>query len=241
MNIQRLSETEKDLAIQKIVKKGIITSGDRFRKIMDIKRVCTFRTLFFGVGDCLFIGLLIAVCLWMLLMQADPQVIIGIIFTISPFAYITLYALTTWKEHVIQLYEVKMTCRYTFRQISAIRMMYFSGINMILNVLMLSWLLTFKLSFVLFWKAMGLSFAAVFLYGVIMLIFRIKGKPYLTAAFPPALWVTVNALVIAFYGEQMEQMLLDLAGVLVFIIAVVMCVIYFAVLFHFFVSRTGEE
>ena len=241
MNIQRLSETERNLAIQKIVKKGIITPGDRFRKIMDIKRVCTFRTLFFGVGDCLFIGLLIAVCLWMLLMQADSQVIICIIFTISPFAYISLYALTTWKEHVIQLYEVKMTCRYTFRQISAIRMIYFSGINMILNVLMLFWLLTFKLSASLFWKAMGLSFAAVFLYGAIMLIFQIKGKPYLTAAFPPALWGTINALVIAFYGERMEQMLLGLAGVLVFITAVVMCLIYFAALFHFFISRTGEE
>ena len=241
MNIQRLSETEKDHAIRKIVKKGIITPGDRFRKIMDIKRVCTFRTLFFGVGDCLFIGLLIAVCLWMLLMQADPQVIICIIFTISPFAYISLYALTTWKEHVIQLYEVKMTCRYTFKQFSAFRMMYFSGINMILNVLMLFWLLTFKLSVVLFWKAMGLSFAAVFLYGAIMLIFQIRGKPWLTAAIPPALWVTINALVIAFYGERMEQMLLDLAGVLVLIIAVAMCMIYFAALFHFFESRTGEE
>lgn len=241
MNIQRLSETERDLAIQKIIKKGIITPGDRLRKIMDIKRVCTFRTLFFGMGDCLFIGLLIAVCLWMLLMQADPQVIICIIFTISPFAYISLYALTTWKEHVIQLYEVKMTCRYTFRQFSAFRMMYFSGINMVLNVLMLSWLLTFKITVVLFWKAMGLSFAAVFLYGAIMLIFQIKGKPYLTAAFSPAFWITINALVITFYGEQMEQMLLDLAGVLVLIIAVVMCLIYFAALLHFFESRTGEE
>ena len=241
MNIQRLSESERDIAIQKIIKKGIITPGDRFRKIMDIKRVCTFHTLFFGVGDCVFIGLLIAVCLWMLLMQADPQVVICIIFTISPFAYISLYALTTWKEHVIQLYEVKMTCRYTFRQFDAFRMMYFSGINMILNVLMLFWLLTFKLSVVLFWKAMGLSLAAVFLYGAIVLIFQIKGKPYLTAVFPPAFWGTINALVIAFYGEKMEQMLLDLAGVLVFIIAVVMCMVYFVALFHFFVSRTGEE
>ena len=241
MNIQRLSENEKDIAIQKIINKGIITPGDRFRKIMDIKRVCTFRTMFFGVGDCLFIGLLIAVCLWMLLIQADSQVIICIIFAISPFAYISSYVLTTWKEHVIQLYGVKMTCRYTIRQISAFRMMYFSGINMILNVLMLIWLLTFKLSAVWFWKAMGLSFAAVFLYGSIMLIFQIRGKTYLTAALPPALWVTVNALVIAFYGEQTEQMLLDLAGILVLIIAVTMCIVYFASLFHFFISRTWEE
>lgn len=241
MNIQKLSETEKDLAISEIVKKGVIKPTDKYRKMLEMKRVCTFRTLFFGVGDCIFLGLLIAVCIWLFLIQAGSQVIVCMIFAVSPFAYIASYLLTTWKEHLLQLYDVKMTCRYTIRQISAFRMLYFSGINVFLNVLILSLLMRCWFSAIVFWKILGLSFASIFLYGVIMLIFQIKGKPYLTTILPPVLWGTINTFVIAFYGERLEKILLNLAESLVFIIAIAIFVIYLIALFAFFISKTKGE
>ncbi len=241
MNIQKLSEAEKDSAISEIVEKGVIKPGDRFRKMLEVRRVCTFRTLFFGVGDCFLLGILIAACIWLLLIQAGSQVIICMVFAVSPFAYIASYLLTSWKEHRLQLYDIKMTCRYTVRQVSAFRMIFFSGTNMFLNVLMLSLLMWFQLPDIAFWKVTGLSFASIFLYGMIMLVFQIKGMPYLTMVLPPVLWGVINTFVIAFYGEGLEAVLLDLAGSLVFIITVIVFVGYLIALFVFFISKTREE
>ncbi|MCM1048603.1 MAG: hypothetical protein NC433_09265 [Clostridiales bacterium] len=237
-NIHKLSENEKDIAISEIVKKGIIKPSDKLREILDVKHICTFHTIFFGVEDCLFLGLLIAACLWFFLIQADSQVIVCLIFAFSPFAYIVSYLLTAWKEHLLQLYEVKMTCKYTIRQISAFRMIYFSGFNIFLNVLLLSALIKFWFSAVIFWKILGLSFSAVFLYGVIMLVFQIKGKLYLTIIFPPALWGIVNAWVIAFYGEKLEGALLNLAGGLLIAIMAAVFMIYLITLFTFLISTS---
>lgn len=241
MSIQKLSEAEKDFAISEIVEKGVIKPGDRFRKMLEAGRACTFRTLFFGVGDCFLLGILIAVCIWLLLIQADSQVIVCMVFAVSPFAYIASYLLTAWKEHRLQLYDIKMTCKYTVRQIYAFRMIYFSGINIFLNVLMLSLLMHFRLPVIDFWKILGLSFASIFLYGIIMLVFQIRGMPYLTMMLPPLLWGMLNAFVIAFYGEKLETMLLNLAGSLVFMMTVMVFAGYLIALFVFFISKTGEE
>lgn len=241
MNIQKLSEAEKDLAISEIIKKGVISPRDKLGKMLEMKHACTFRTLFFGVGDCLFIGLIAAVCLWLFVIQSGSQVMVCMIFAASPFAYIAAYLLTAWKERLLQLYDIKMTCRYTLRQIFAFRMIYFSGINILLNVLILSLFMRFWFSAVVFWKVMGLSFTAVFLYGAITLCFQIKGRPYLSTIFPPALWGTISVLVTAFYGEELEKILLNLAGSLVLIIIAAAFVIYLVALFAFFISNTRGE
>ena len=86
MSIQKLSEAEKNFAISEIVEKGVVKPGDKFRKMLEVGRVCTFHTLFFGVGDCFLLGLLIAACIWLLLIQAGSQVIICMVFAVSPFA-----------------------------------------------------------------------------------------------------------------------------------------------------------
>lgn len=241
MNIQKLSETEKDLAISEIIRRGVISPRDKLGKMLEVRRTCTFHTLFFGVGDCLFIGLIAAVCVWMFLIHSGSQVIVCMIFAASPIAYIAAYLLTAWKERLLQLYDIKMTCRYTLRQIFAIRMVYFSGINILLNVLILFLFMRYWFSAVAFWKVMGLSFTAVFLYGAITLCVQIKGKPYLSTILPPVLWGTISVLVTALYGEELEKMLLNLAGSLVLIITVAVLVIYLIAMFAFFISRNKGE
>ena len=56
MSMQKLSEAEKDFAISEIVEKGVVKPGDKFRKMLEVGSVCTFHTLFFGVGDCFLLG-----------------------------------------------------------------------------------------------------------------------------------------------------------------------------------------
>lgn len=74
-----------------------------------------------------------------------------------------------------------------------------------------------------------------------MLVFQIKGMPHLTTILPPVLWGMINAFVIAFYGEKLETMLLNLAGSLVFTITVIAFSGYLIALFVFFISKAREE
>lgn len=236
-NTDKLSTTEKDLAIRKIVQQGVVTPWDRLRKIFNMNSVCSLQILFFGVGDCLFLSILIAACLWMFIIQLDSRIIVCMIFGISPFAYIALYALTSWKEHILYLYEMRMTCKYTIKQITIVRMIYFSAINMILNVLILACFSQFFNAHIELWKVIGLSFTSVFLYGSIMLLVQLKKNTFWASIVTPVFWIAFNAAIVLFYGARIEHILLNLTNSLVISFAVVSLVLYFFVLFHYSLSK----
>lgn len=233
MNTWKLSEIEKESAIQNIVRRGTVSPADRIKALLDAGKTCPFGVLFFGVGDCLFLGVLITVCLWLFFLQWNTQMILCSVFALSPFAYISSFLLTTWKEHIVQLYEVKMSCHYTIRQITALRMIYFSLGNMFLNTAALLLFVPARAAFIPFWKTLGLSFSSLFLYGVILLLFQIRGSLRLSAAMPPLAWILLNCSVAMYYGERMEKMLLNLAGGLVFILVAATCMAYLLMLYSF--------
>ena len=230
MNIQTLPETEKELAIRAIIARGLVTPGGRLRKLAGLWRACAFRTLFFGAGDCLALGLLLAACLWGLLAQADPRLLACLAFAVSPFAYTASHLLTVWKEHMTQLYEMKMTCRYTIRQVGALRMVYFSGLNLLLNTASLSVLSRFCFPGAALWRLLGLSFTAVFLYGILLLLCQLFLRPGLRAAAPPLLWGAACTLLLGRYGVRAERFLLSLPGLVVAAAALVSLLIYLAAL-----------
>lgn len=240
MNTWKLSEIEKEKAIENIVKHGVVTPADRIRELREVSRACPFRVLFFGASDCLFLGVLITVCLWLFLLSFDTKIILCSVFALSPFAYISSYFLTAWKEHIVQLYEVKMSCHYTIRQVTALRMMYFSLGNMLINTVCLYLFIQTQTILIPFWKTLGLSFSSLFLYGAIMLFFQIKGKLYLSIAIPPFVWGLLNLAVIMLYGEQLEKLFLNLAGGLVLIILLVTCVVYLFMLYSFSTTKYAE-
>lgn len=237
MSTWKLSETEKENAIHNIVRNGVVSPADKIKEFLNAGKRCRLHVLFFGVGDCLFLGILITVCLWLLLLQFHIQTILCSVFACSPFAYIALFFLTTWKEHMVQLYEMKMSCHYTIRQVTAWRMIYFGFGNMLINTAVLALFVHMQNSFVPFWKTLGLSFASLFLYGIMMLFFQIKGRLYLSVAIPPVIWTVLNLLVILNYGVQVEKVLLNLANGLVLVFLFVTCMAYLVMLYSFSTTK----
>ena len=137
MNIEMLSEDKKNLAIQEIIEKGILSPRDRFRKLTAAFRFCLPRYLFFDMGDCIFIGLLAAFIGWVLLWRVNDNFLCCSLLVASPFAYMAIYLLTTWKEYQQQMYEMKMVCFFDLYQVTALRMLYFSSLNIVLNFIIL--------------------------------------------------------------------------------------------------------
>lgn len=233
LNDLKLSETQKEAAIQNIVKQGVISPSDRIRKLINVALKCPFRILFFGVGDCLFIGVLITACLWLFLMQLDTQVILCCVFALSPFAYIISFLLTSWKEYALQLYEIRSSCRYTMHQVTALRMICFSFINMMINAAALLLLVKMQAAFIPFWKALSLSFSSLFIYGVIMLFFHIKGKSFLSALIPPMLWCAFSLAAVMWCGSRIEVLLTGMAGGAVVSLLIAACAAYLLIFYTF--------
>lgn len=237
----KLSETEKETAIRNIVRNGVVSPADRRKEFLEIWKLCRFHILFFGVGDCLFLGILVTVCLWLFLMQLQTRTILCSVFAFSPFAYIAIFLFTSWKERILQLYEIKMSCHYTIRQVTALRMIYFSFGNMCINTVLLTLFVQTQNRLLPFWKTLGLSFTSLFLYGILMLFFQIKGKESLSVAVPPILWGLLNLLVVFNYGIQVENILLNLADGLVLLFLGLTCLVYVFLLYSFSITKYGEE
>ena len=241
MNTWKLSETEKEKAIQNIVQHGVVSPADKIKEILDVSRSCSFRILFFGVEDCLFLGILITICLWFFLLQFHTKTILCSVFALSPFAYISCFVLTTWKEHLVQLYEVKMSCHFTIRQVIALRMIYLSLGNMLINTIALSFFVQTQNTVIPFWKTLGLSFTSLFLYGIFLLFFQIKGRMYLSVAVPSVIWGVCNLFITIYYGNRLEKMLLSLTDTVVFIIVSCSLIAYVFMLYYFFTTKYKEE
>ena len=237
----RSSETQRETAIQNIVKQGVISPADKIRKLINVALECPFRVMFFGIGDCLFLGVLITTCLWLFLMQLDTKVILCCVFALSPFAYIISFLLTSWKEYALQLYEIRSSCRYTMRQITALRMICFSFINMIINAAALLLLVKMQAAFIPFWKALGLSFSSLFIYGVIMLFFHIKGNSFLAALIPPATWCIVSLAAVTLCGSRIESLLTDMAGGCVIALLTTACAAYMLIFYAFSTADRSPE
>lgn len=241
MNTWKLSETEKEKAIQNIVRQGVVSPVDKIKEAVNVSRACSFRILFFGVQDCLFLGVLITVCLWLFLLQFNIKTILCSVFALSPFAYISCFALATWKEHLVQLYEIKMSCHFTIRQVIALRMIYLSFGNMLINIIVLSLMVKTQTAVIPFWKTLGLSFTSLFLYGILMLLFQVKGQIYLSVSIPAIIWVLCNLFITIYCGKQAERLLLNLTDTLILIIVSCSFIAYLFMLYYFFTARDKEE
>lgn len=241
MNIEMLSEDKKNLAIQEIIDKGIVSPHDRLRKLAGAFRFCIPKYLFFDMGDCIFIGLLAAFIGWVLLWRVNDNFLCCSLLVASPFAYMAIYLLTTWKEYQQQMYEMKMVCFFDLYQVTALRMLYFSSLNIVLNFIILFSERSFFHSDTLFWRLLGISFSAIFLYGLLLILFQLKGQGRKSFILPPSLWIVANSIAFIFLKEHIEKFIMELSVYIVYTVTVVLLLLYLAALYIYMIAGKGGK
>ena len=242
MNTEMLSEDKKALAIQEIIEKGIPSPRDRFRKLAAAFRFCLPRYLFFDMGDCIFIGLLAAFIGWVGLWRINGSFLCCSLLFASPFAYMAVWLLTAWKEYRQQMYELKMVCFFDLYQVTALRMLYFSSLNLVLNFLILWSGRSFFHAELLFWRLLGISFSAIFLYGLLLILFQLRGRGRKALILPPFLWIVANCTAFIFWNEHMEKFILELSVSIVYAAAAGLLLLYLAALsLYMTAGKEGKE
>lgn len=127
---------QRDRAVAAILAQGLPPREPLGKRILRTARTLPPSVLFFGVGDCLFLAVLLAlVCLppaaWAV---AQREALPSLLFLFSPALYALLQGLTQWKEEMSHMLEWKQACRISLPTLTAWRMLVFGGVAVVLCV-----------------------------------------------------------------------------------------------------------
>ncbi len=205
LDIPMPSEQEKQAAIAQIVAKGYKSKRSVFSLFAEMKDIFAFRNLFFGVGDCICLTLMIVFILYTFLFSVGKQYLYTCIFTSSPVLYLTAWLLTLRKEYFSQTLELQNVCKYTPVHITALRLLFFSLLSMLADIPVAAiGSLFFRAEFA---NLLLLSFCSLFLYAVLQLIALMFIRTRYAAVFLPFLWAGICLLPIVLAEMQWEKIL----------------------------------
>ena len=208
MNIPMPDENEKSVAIETILAKGLIRRKSLFQQLNELYRNIGLRRIFWDITDIMVITFMSTLLLVFVLKDliAQKSMVFGILFAISPFMFLFLSLITEAKERMTGLYELKMTCKYTIRQISAFRMLCFSGAGMAFSGL-ISVTLAFWDGNQEFWQILVISLCALFLYSLLMIAAMNRLHRNWSYYVPSIVWALLSILPLKLFGEQWESFL----------------------------------
>lgn len=173
---------EKERSIAAILSGGMPRPQRLTRASAELLLQLNFREIFFGVEDCLFISTLLAILCYLFPVtgaMAQSSSLYSFLFFISPLFYGSLHLLTVWKETMSGLYEWKMTCRCSLRQLTVLRMLIFGGVSVLATVAanVGLWLWIGRQLPLL--RMMGLSFSSLVLFALMQLAWETAILPKL--------------------------------------------------------------
>ena len=187
------TEDEKQRAVAGILDAALPRRVSFARELWAILEQVGPRGLLFGGGDCLALSLLIwALCLLPALALAGANGSLApALFLFSPLLYGALSLLTGWKNLQTGLWEWSCTFRISARMVTALRMLCFGALSVLVCVPAnwALWLFAGR-ELPLGWM-LSLSLASLFLYGALSLFCqRMRGMAGLVGA--PACWVLLG-------------------------------------------------
>ena len=241
MSIENLANDKKETSINYIVQQGVVTPAMRLVNVKDRMKICDIRTAFYGINDCIFLGIIISAIFWLLFVQVDTKLIACGVYLLSPLVYMLIYFLVVWKEMMFDLYEMKMVCKYNLQLLSSVRMLYFSMISLALISIAILMMQPVGVRGDDFMNLLGVSFAATFLYGIAIIFFRWRRKTVISQLICSGVWVTANVLFICFGGQAFEKSLMDLPRYIVAIIVCASSIVYLSMLFFNTLKRIEGE
>jgi hypothetical protein len=177
MNIIELSQNEKDRAIEAILSRGLSKPKSLWGHLWEIYRALGLRYIFLDTAQAIIMTVFAAIVFIGLYPLWPEQHIYAALFAAAPVFFIFVVLFTETIERLSGLYELKMTCKYTVRQIAAFRVLCFSLVGVVFCTLTSLYFSRLQLAYD-FFRAFSISLCALFLcaFLTISVLRRFKWK-----------------------------------------------------------------
>lgn len=229
MSIMMPSKEEKEQSINTILELGMEPSKPKKSNVLVLLKKIGIKNLFFGIGDGVFLAFVCAIVLAMIFMlpvRGNMNIRYMGLFFISPFFYLMLNGVSAWKERQNGTYEIKMACHYTLRELTALRMIFFSVLCIVPDVIVCVGICCYTKEGVELLQLIGISLSALFFYGTVTMAVLRRGVTLYGQAAVPVLW-SLLCLLPVILEINMEKILSALPNVVVGIVLVAAVCCYF--------------
>ena len=228
-----MNEKEKNASIEYILTLGLVKPQTAYARIAEILRIVGFRHIFWDTGYSVFFAAVSFAVAFALFVTLPAGYKYSAAVAVAPLSYLLVMAFAETTERACGLYELKQTCRYTIRQITALRVLGYSITGAVLTaaVAVVGATDTYD-----FFSILTLCLSALFFCSALSLkIMRIFRGKWLNAVYS-AVWIFANIVLPALLGNRWEKFLGNIP------IAISLAVtIAFAAVFVLQISRMLSE
>ncbi len=216
MNIQMPTDEEKKTSIENILEAGLQPPKTIWEQLADMLRAVPLRYVFTGIEDSLFLAVISAIIVCAGTSLVFQETLYIAMFTVSPFLYTALYWLTAWKEFQTGTIEMKMTCRFNLRYMTAVRMLLFSAAGIVFDtaITLIVPVRTGKGDYL---RLLAVCLSALFIYAALSLWLAAVAPLKAQLVFP-AVWTLGAVICLGFARNWFNAVLLQLPLYILFII-----------------------
>lgn len=199
------SPEEKERAIAHILVRGLTRPKSLWRHLHELYRSLGFRHLFLNTALPVIASVALMIGFIALFPLPYDEYRHAVLFAAAPVFFIFVVLLTDMAERMSGLFELKMTCKYTIRQIAAFRVLCFSLMGTVLCTLANLFIRFSDMNS--FFRALSLSLCALFLFSFLGIsVMRYFNSRWMHWA-PVWLWMAVGPLPIWLFKKQWESFL----------------------------------
>ncbi|MBN3553912.1 hypothetical protein JYA63_06535 [Fictibacillus nanhaiensis] len=242
-HIEYPTDSERGKQISYIVSVGLTKPKSFLSYLHEMYQQLGFRYLFRDATEILFtIGLALAVMLYgifSLKSSIDTQALYSFIFTLSPICFFALSSLFLVRALTKDTFSVEMTCKYHVFQLAAFRMLIFSLLTMVMNIVLII-VLSFLFQSIHILDALLLSCSSLSIFSVLYLYALRHAKGLYATYVMMTSWLIVNVLP-AFLSQNMYSMFLSHVPAYVYGIVLIISIVLYVKTLKKLIAFRGAE
>ena len=205
-----MNENAKNTSIEHILAKGLVKPRTARSHIAEMLRTVGLRYIFWDTGYSCFFATVSFSIVFALFVSAPTDFKYSSAVAVAPLSFLLMTVFAETSEQLCGLYEIKQTCRYTIRQITAVRVLCYSvagaGFTAVISVIGVS---SPSQGFVVygFFSMFTLCLSALFICAVLSLtVMRYFRNTWANIVFS-ATWIFVNIALPTLIGNRWETIL----------------------------------
>lgn len=220
MNIIEPDQREKNISIEYVLNNGLSKPKSLLHYLREIYCTLGSRYVFMNTAWAIIISAIAATAFILFYPLSHEENIYSTLFACAPVFFICVVMFTESIERTGEMYELKMTFKYTIQQVTAFRILCFSFLGTISCMIISFFFSRLPVSFD-FVKAFSVSLCSLFICALLTIFimehFNRTGV-YFSAMFA---WIIISLLPSWIFGQTWELFLSDIPVAITTLIAIV--------------------